>query len=103
MCNSRKPQTMAAALCRWDECVCRWGVRMEEEQHKCREREGSLKVMTSPSLTPPHPANDPFEERKYVDVFFWNCSGAHGAHMMEQLLVLSLLKEEVRSSALLGK
>ncbi len=26
---------------------------MEEEQHKCREREGSLKVMTSPSLTPP--------------------------------------------------
>lgn len=41
---------------------------MEEEQHKCREREGSLKVMTSPSLTPP--PNDPFEERKYVDDFF---------------------------------
>lgn len=28
---------------------------MEEEQHKCREREGSSKVMTSPSLKPPQP------------------------------------------------
>lgn len=78
---------------------------MEEEQHKCREREGSLKVMTSLSPTSPPPPNNPFKERKYVFFcfFFWNWSGAHEAHMMEQLLVLSLLKEEVSCSALLGK
>lgn len=49
------------------------------------------------SQTPP---TNPLEEQKCV---FWSWSGARGAHMMQQLLVLSLLKEEVRSSALLGR
>lgn len=64
---------------------------MEEEQHKCREREGSLKVMTSPSPTSP-PPNNPFEERKYVFFLFffleleWRTWSSHDGTALGSLL-----------------
>ncbi len=63
---------------------------MEEEQHKCREREGSLKVMTSPS--PTSPPKQPFRRAKirfFLGFFLeleWRTWSSHDGTALGSLL-----------------